>query len=77
MVAPTTEDETMLKEHNVVSIHKDPRRGYRVRAFIMPADWNALGCTIEETFFRSQNAAKCRARELADTWKAEILGDMG
>ena len=46
--------------------YRNSGRGWRVRLFSLPDDdWNALGSTVEERFFRTEAAARKRAAELA------------
>jgi hypothetical protein len=66
----------MNQDRNVVSVsdNTDIGRGWRVRAFVLPADWNALGRTLAEQRFRSESAARRYARKLARDYDAEIQG---
>lgn len=66
-----------LSERKVVSISENTRvsygrRGWRVRTFIMPADWNALGITLDEQWFRSEAAARKHAARMAADYRADI-----
>jgi hypothetical protein len=48
-------------------------RGWRVRCFGLPDDdFNALGRTVSEQFFRSQSAAVKAAKDLARRYSATL-----
>jgi len=51
-------------------------RGWRVRCFGLPDDdFNALGHTVSEQFFRSHVLAVSAARSLARQWNATLSGE--
>ncbi len=53
--------------------YRNSGRGWRVRCFAMPVgDWNALGVTIEDSFHRSEAAARRRAAELAQSYGVTV-----
>lgn len=57
----------MNQDQTIISIsdYTDIREGWRVRAFILPADWNALGRTLaERRNIRTEKAARTYAAEL-------------
>jgi hypothetical protein len=54
----------------VVSVSDNTRvsygkRGWRVRTFRQPADWNAMGITLDEQWFRSETRAMAHAADMA------------
>ncbi len=53
--------------------YRNSGRGWRVRLFSLPDDdWNALAYTIKEQFFRTEAAARKRARELAVEYRIAV-----
>lgn len=62
-----------LQSHNSVTVSRLPRGGWRVRAFHMPADWNALGRTLAEQNCRTEAAARKLADRYARDYAAEII----
>ena len=65
-----------MESRTIVSIsdNTDIRRGWRVRTFILPADWNALGRTIEERRFRTEAPARRYAEKMAKAHNATLQG---
>lgn len=57
-----------------ISNNTDISRGWRVRTFIAPADWNSLGRTIAYAWFPSEVAARRYANEMAIAHNAVIQG---
>ena len=54
-----------------ISDNTDIRQGWRVRVFVLPADWNALGRTIAERRFRSEAAARHWA-----SWATKMVAEL-
>jgi lauroyl/myristoyl acyltransferase len=55
--------------------YRNSGRGYRVRCFGLPDDnWNAMGQTVFEQFFRTESAAAKAAASLAKQWNADVQG---
>jgi hypothetical protein len=54
-----------------ISDNTDIRQGWRVRVFVLPADWNALGRTIAERRFRSEAAARRWA-----SWATKMVAEL-
>jgi len=53
--------------------YRNSGRGWRVRCFGLPDDdWNSLGHTVSETYYRSEKAARKAAAELAKAWNAKL-----
>lgn len=53
--------------------YRNSGRGWRVRCFGLPDDdWNALGTTVFEQFYRSEDKARREAADLAKTWNATL-----
>ncbi len=68
-----------LAAKTVVSISDNTRvshgkRGWRVRTFRLPADWNSLGITLDEQWFRSEATARRHGARMAADYSAEIQG---
>lgn len=54
----------MLTERTVVTYGRKGK-GFRIRAWRQPADWNALGITIEETTASTFRSAVATAKRMA------------
>ena len=55
--------------------YRNSGRGWRVRCFCIPDnDWNALGRTVAEQFFRTEAAARKEAASLAKQYNATLFG---
>ncbi len=53
--------------------YKNSGRGWRVRCFGLPTDnWNAMGQTVSESFYRSEAKARAEAAKLAATWNCKV-----
>ena len=53
--------------------YRNSGRGWRVRCFGMPTDdWNAMGVTVSEQYYRSEAKARREAAGLARVWNARI-----
>ncbi len=65
-----------MESRTVVSIsdNTDIRQGWRVRTFVLPADWNALGRTIAERRFPSEATARRYAKQMAAAHNASVQG---
>lgn len=58
-----------IHAHNVVSYGR-VGRCFRVRAYHQPADWNALGRTLDERTYTSFRRAVSGAKQMADLYGA-------
>ena len=53
--------------------YRNSGRGWRVRAFALPDDdWNALGRTLSEAFYRTEAMARAAAQSLADHYGVKV-----
>lgn len=56
-----------------ISDNTDIGEGWRVRAFVLPASWNAVSRTLVESRFDTEREARIYAADLAEKYKATIL----
>jgi hypothetical protein len=72
-----------IEARTVVSVsYSSSRKGWRkpswrVRTFRQPADWNAMGITLDEQWFRARGPALKHAQAMAAAYAAEIQGGEG